>query len=400
MRILFVSPRQCWPLLSGAKLRDYHLARALGRHGALTYVYFADPNLPRPTRADLPFCEEIIAVPHPGKQYTPARIIRGTFGKWPLPVVAYTSSEIMATIGRIVGTCKFDVVHMDNVHLAAYGAFLKKTVKDVRIVFDWHNIESEGMRRYAINSDSRLRRIAAAITARRLAKLENMLLRTMFGHLVCSERERCELLPITPPGARVAVIENGVDVAYFRQAAESGDLRNRIVFVGSMDYHANVDGVLTFARNVWPAIRERFPHLRLTIIGANPVQPVLDLRRAPATEVTGTVDDLRPYYGQAFAAIVPLRMGMGTRLKILEAMAAGVPVISSTIGAEGLTVTPEKDVLIADDPEDWVAALAALADNAVWHRLAETSSLLVRSRYDWPILEERLWRLYQEWIGK
>lgn len=399
MRILFVSPRQCWPLLSGAKLRDYHLARALGRHASLTYVFFSEGGLPVPTRADLPFCDEIVAVPHPDRRYTPGRIIRGALGRWPLPIVNYTSSEMMAAIARISTGRHFDVAHMDSIHMAAYGALLQETVKDVRIIFDWHNIESEGMRRYSVNSNSQIKRIGAAMTAHRLAKLESMLLRTMFGHLVCSERERRQLLPITPPGTRLAVIENGVDVAYIEQLRASGDLRNRIIFVGTLDYHANIDAVLTFTRNVWPRIRERFPQWRLTIIGANPVQGVLDLRNEPAVEVTGTVADLRPYYRQAFAAIVPLRTGMGTRLKILEAMAAGVPVISSTIGAEGLAVTPGKHLLIADHTEGWVAALASLADEAVWRSLAEAGHLLVRSRYDWPILADRLWQTYQQWTG-
>ncbi|MCL5746050.1 MAG: glycosyltransferase [Acidobacteria bacterium] len=399
MRILYVSPRQCWPLLSGAKLRDYHLALALGRHAALTYLFFAEPGLPVPTRADLPFCEEIVPVPHPGRRYTAGGIIRGVFGRWPLPVVKYTSAAMSTAISRICAGHRFEIAHMDGIHLAAYGVLLRKMTKDARVIFDWHNIESEGMRRYSGNTDSHIRRIGAAFTANRLASLESMLLRAMFGHLVCSEREKRQLLSITPPGARLAVIENGVDAAYFEQSAVPYQSRNRLVFVGTMDYHANIDAIVSFTRLVWPRIRERFPRWRLSIVGANPVQAVLDLCKQPAIEVTGTVADLRPYYQGAFAAIVPLRTGMGTRLKILEAMAAGVPVVSSTIGAEGLAVIPGKHLLIADDAEDWLTALSSLTVEETWRGLVECGRSLVHSRYDWPILEERLWQTYLQWLG-
>ena len=114
-----------------------------------------------------------------------------------------------------------------------------------------------------------------------------------------------------------------------------------------MDYHANIDAALYFASKTWPLIHARRPELRLVIVGAQPAKAILALREQAIT-VTGTVDDVRPYYQSALMSVVPLRVGGGTRLKVLEAMAAGTPVISTTLGAEGLAVTPGKDILIAD----------------------------------------------------
>jgi sugar transferase (PEP-CTERM/EpsH1 system associated) len=400
MNILFVSPRQCWPVLSGAKLREYHLARALGRQFTMTYVFFSEPGQPVPTLADLPFCKDLVAVRAPDR-YSVHRIVRGVLGRWPLPIENYTSGEMTSTIDALVARNAFDLVHLDGVHLAAYVAHLYESTPRLRIAVDWHNIESEGMRRYAGKSPSGPKRIYAAITSRRLAVVEQMLLQRAFGNLVCSERERRQLLSLAPPGARVAVIENGVDVSHFDSQNQHGERpRNRIVFVGAMDYHPNIDAVLTFARRVWPALHLAFPEWRFTIVGSKPAPSVRALSREPGIEVTGSVADVRPYYSEAFASIVPLRTGGGTRLKILEAMAAGVPVLSTSIGAEGLAVTPGENILITDRDEDWRPALASLADPARRSYLAQAARNLVRSRYDWEILGEMTRRMYQEWVRK
>src|SRR5205085_8351398 len=143
------------------------------------------------------------------------------------------------------------------------------------------------------------------------------------------EQERQQLLKLAP-GARISVIDNGVDTTYFSEGA-AGSEKNRILFVGSMNYHPNIEAAVAFARELWPALKKHMPGYKLTILGANPDPAVIALRELDGVEVTGTVPDVRPYYREALAAIVPLRSGGGTRLKILEAMAAGVPVISSEL---------------------------------------------------------------------
>jgi glycosyltransferase involved in cell wall biosynthesis len=199
------------------------------------------------------------------------------------------------------------------------------------------------------------------------------------------------------PQARIAVVDNGVDTAYFSGLPNHGN-RNRIVFVGLMAYHANVDGMTWFTREIWPAVRKQMPDKVLTVVGANPTPEVLELRREPHVEVTGTVPDVRPWYAEAFAAIVPLRVGAGTRLKILESMAAGVPVVSTAVGAEGLDVTHGENILIADGAQEWADALAELQDEACRQRLIEGGRRLVRSRYDWDIIGNSVIAVYNHWI--
>lgn len=398
MRILFLSPRLCAPQVTGARLREYHLARALGGHAEVTYVSFLPAGLEPPSPADLPFFSEIHVTPLVERN-NPLNIMRGLVGGWPLPVLNYTSAKMKATLASIAARQRFDLVHIDSFVMAAYAPFLGSVLPGpVRVAYDWHNIGSELMRRMASSMSSIPRKVYARITASRLGSMERRMLRSGFGHVVCSEREREQFIGMEP-GARIAVIENGVDPERFA-SSHSVDRRQRLLFVGTMNYSPNSEAAIRFARRVWPRIRERFPGLRLTIVGSNPGPAVLALRDQPGVEVTGTVPEVAPFYREAFAAVVPLRTGGGTRLKILEAMAAGVPVLSTSLGAEGLAVSPGKDILIVDDDEGWVRALIGLSESErSCDDLAAAGRDLVRSRYDWRVLGERLYETYRQWLA-
>ena len=396
MRILFVSPRQARPSTSGAKIRDYQLARALGRAHALTYVYFADPQSRAAGPADWAFCETVIGVPRP-PLYTATKLVQGAMGRWPLPVVNYLSREMSETIGRLSRGGRFDLIHLESIHMAGYTPVLASAFPRVPVVYDWHNIESELMSRYGAGAGSLPKRLYAEMTARRMGRLERSILHTAFGHILCSERDRDQLLRVAPH-ARMAVVPNGVDPGAFDATARSTAERRKIVFTGLMSYHANIESAVWFSRQIWPEIRARFPQWTLTLVGSNPVPEVVSLGDLPGVEVTGTVEDVRPYYQQALAAIVPLRIGGGTRLKILEAMAAGVPVVSTTLGAEGLAVVPGEHLLIADKDEDWLRRLSALAHrDALSRRLTDAGRELVRAHYDWEVLGGALCEIYARW---
>jgi sugar transferase (PEP-CTERM/EpsH1 system associated) len=398
MRILFLSPRLCLPLLTGARIREYYLARALAAHADVTYVSFLQPGFPEPVEGELDSFREIVLVPLLGR-YSMRKIVRGLVGRQPLSVLNYTTDEMKSALAGIAAHNRFDLVHLDSCHMVEYLPVLEALWQSpARTVYDWHNIESELMRRFAANVDSVPKRVYANLTAKRLARLEKRILASGFGHVVCSAREKEQLLELAP-GARISVIENGVDTERFAPA-EAATARQRLVYVGAMDFHANIDAVCWFTEAVWPAIHQRFPEWRLSLIGSNPAPAVRALAREPNVEVTGTVPDVVPYYRDALAAIVPLRTGGGTRLKILEAMAAGVPVISSPQGAEGLAVTPGKDIDVIDGASGWLPALAALAtEPGRWNARSQAGIALARERYDWRLLGERLYEEYRSWLA-
>lgn len=404
MRILYLSPRVCWPTRSGAHLRDFHLSRQLAKYADLVFVGLETEPLSNgqvEQRERLPELHDATLVrAFRGAGYSRLNLIRGFLGPRAVGVLNFTKSSVARVVEQLVREQPFDAVQVENVHLVSYAEMIRRIAPGLPILCDWHNIESEIQDRYALENTGSLRAVYARRTAHLLRKSEREFLRAGDAHTVCSERERQALLAIDP-SLRVEVIENGVDVSYFSAARDlQGGPRRSLLFVGLMEYHANVEAVKYFAREVWPGIRQTRPELRFVIAGARPTPEVTAMAAEPGIVVTGTVEDLRPNYRDAVAAVVPLRVGGGTRLKILEAMAAGVPVVSTSLGAEGLRVTPGRDLMLADTPAAMMEVLVNLEESSTqWRELVENANRLVRAEYDWDAIGRKLRRVYAEHLG-
>ncbi len=397
MRLLYFSPRDCWPVTTGARLRDFHLACQLAKHATITYLGFGTGlNSIRRERLEPLENSEVVLVPRNGG-YAPLDLVRGFIGPEPISVLNYRTPAMLAELERLLRESPFDAIQIEGVHLAAYLDPIRRLAPKTRLVSDWHNIESELMERFAENERNPARRLYAIRTATLLRRMEDRLLKSCDAHTVCSERERALLLARNA-GAHIEVVGNGVDTAYFAESAASPSTpRRNIVFVGSMDYHANIDAAIWFAAEIWPMIRTRRPGLEFQIVGSRPVDAVRALDSRDGVTVTGTVEDVRPYYAGAVAVVTPLRVGSGTRLKVLEAMAAGVPVVSTTLGVEGLAVRDGENVLIGDSAATIAERICMLeAGSPEWRSIADAGRQLVTSRYDWSIIGQTLVRLYTE----
>jgi glycosyltransferase involved in cell wall biosynthesis len=378
----------------------------------------AEPLLASPKR----FYDRVILVGR-DQGYTLSKIVRGAIGKTPLPVLNYTTPAMKQELARVLDEQDFDIVQVESIHLAEYLPIIQAARRPPFIICDWHNIESELMQRYSERQTNMLRRTYARRASRQMSRLERRAMREFDAHVVVSNRDG-ERLQELEPEARIFLIENGVDTAYYtderikrahdlwlkeqsqsaasfqdaqRDALESEKPR-RIAFVGSMDYHANVDAAVSFAAEVWPRLQEQQPGLIFTIVGRDPAQEVRRLAEIPGIEVTGTVEDVRPYYHETLCAIIPLRVGGGSRLKILEAMAAGVPVVSTTLGAEGLDVRDGKNILIAETSEDFCEAINGL-DEERRRTLIAGGRTLVSEQYDWSRLGALLFETYESLLS-
>lgn len=400
MRSLFLTTRQFWPLDTGGKLRDYHLARQLAAHAQVTYVCFRDGNDVSACPADLaaPF-ERVIVLDRP-PQYTKATLVKGLLGRQPANVINYTTNTMGRTLQQLFNEQRFDTIQVENVFMSGYMQQLRNAPGQPRIITDWHNIESELMSRYAAFIKNPAKRFYANETARRLRFAEQDQIKRSDTLLVTSERERDALIA---SGVRIPIhiVENGVDAAQFETAINAhpnttaDDDKPNIIFVGSMDYHANVDAVIAFVSESWPTIRAAHPDLDLKIVGRRPPATIQALAKTPGIIVTGSVPDVRPYYHNAIASIVPLRIGGGTRLKILEAFAARTPVVSTNLGAEGLAVRHGEHLLIAETTNDFITAIASLrTDSDKRTALAAAGHRLVKTIYDWPVVGRDLGRIH------
>jgi glycosyltransferase involved in cell wall biosynthesis len=402
MEVLYFATHPLWPLTSGNRLRDYYLAKHLGSHFQLTFVEMCNPNEQPSQPPDHPGFKRLISLSK-GTSYTPGKILHGMAGPTPLTVLNYFDRRSASQLASVLAQGGFDLVQVEGVFLSEYLPVIQAAPNCPAILVDWHNIESELMWRYSDKTPSWPKRLAARRTAALLERAELALLQTCGTHTVTSTREREKLLTKCP-SANIHVVPNGVDLNYFYQTAqarqsESLSSTNRsLLFVGSMDYHANIDAVTWFVNSAWPEIAQRHPQLNLIIAGRNPSREVLRLT-SDRVQVTGTVEDVRPFYRSALAVIVPLRVGGGTRLKILEAMAAGVPVVSTHLGAEGIDIVHNVHVLFADTSAEIADAIDNLARSSeLCRRLVEAARNLVIDHYDWTVLGEALYRIYDDLI--
>ncbi len=402
MKILFFSPRQCDPPNTGAKLREYHLMRQLSRQASVELLAFAAG----PGEMRLPFCGRVHTSPRPPR-YTVGKICRGLLGGQPLPLLNYRSDGMAAALEAVLTgrrEAPFDAIVLESLHMEAYRNELDRFRNGALLVYDWHNIESELLRRYASRENNPAKRLYARETARRLERVERGILGGDSAHFVCSERERVQLLRWRPQ-AKVAVVPNGVDGEAF--ADNSAHERCRILFVGSMDYGPNRDAVEWFAHRVWPglrnALRTSHPRMRFTVVGSNPPASLQRLQSMDGIEVTGSVQSVVPYYAEAAIVVTPLLAGGGTRLKVVESMAAGVPVVSTPLGAEGIDARHGEEVVLIEpgNPADWEREIVSLLDDAArWSAISRNGKRLALSRYDWRGIGDALARHLREWTAK
>ena len=354
------------------------------------------------TVEDLPFCREVVGIPKP-PPYGYAKNLMGILGKWPLPILNYTSPLMSAALDKLLGARDFNIVHPRQHSPAVLVRSLaaRERQGSLKAIYNWHNIESEAMRRYSLATTSGSRSWYAGHTAKKLENLETDILHTAFGHLVCSERERDQLHRIAPE-ARIAVIENGVDTGYFAGSGGGATSRRQIIFVGAMDYFPNSEAAILFANRIWPAVRNKLGDAELLIVGANPGPAVRALGELSGVQVTGMVPDVRPYYEHALAAVVPLFTGGGTRLKILEAMAAGCSRGFDSArcrrprgGGRGeRTARRAGRCTGLGQPARESGCVSALRVELIGAGLR-----LVETRYDWEILGAKLRKTYEDWLG-
>ncbi len=402
MNILYFAPHSIWPANTGARLRDYHLASQLAAHSSVTFVEMRSPG----EESRLPPNESGLAnivTLEKGKTYTASKLMLGMAGPTPVTILNCWSLQSATQLADVLSSTQFDAAQIEGVHLMQYLPILRTAIGSPEIVVDWHNIESEMMNRYAQNTGNWAKKIAAKRTAKLIECAEARLLDTCDTHTVTSERERQKLLARCP-GADIHVIPNGVDAGFYSErkianACRAAGRENRkatLLFVGSMDYHANIDAVTWFARSVWPEIAKSHPELQFTIVGRDPAPEVRALV-SDRIHVTGTVEDVRPFYSSAVAAIVPIRSGSGTRLKILEAMAAGVPVISTQLGAEGIEAEDDVHFLIANSAAELGAAVDRIVScGETRGRLSQAARGLVSKLYDWNVIGKQLFAIHAE----
>jgi polysaccharide biosynthesis protein PslH len=389
LQILCVSQMPASPPRFGAQARVHGLMTQLARRHDLTAVMLVDDefDIDECRSAMEAYCREVILVPNPygrdglAKRLLQLRSLGSTRSFERLRVLV---PAMQLALDRVLQTRRFDIVNLEFTFLG--GCQLRQAPPGERlprVVVDSHNIDYDLARQYARAGGSVIRRLYAGANWRKLRREELRTYRDADGVYLCSATDERRLLDEIP-AARTTVIPNAANIDYYKRRPEDPVPDGRtVVFFGLLSYAPNIDGAIHFVRDIWPHIAEVHPQARCKIIGGSPPPSLLELA-GPRVEFTGFVPDLRPHLAEASAVVVPLRLGGGTRLKIVEAMAMGKAIVSTALGAEGIEAVPGRDILVEDQPKGFADSVnRLLADPALADRIGKSARQLAEERYAW-----------------
>ena len=399
LKVLVVTYGSPYPPHSGVAIRDFNLLRQISKSVTLYLCILATANA-EPDLSELEqFCEKIRVIPATPRTLPQAFInsARCWSAGYNVANFPFFYPDMVRTIGSIIHEESIDVLQVEHSFLAVY----RKAVpadSSCKTILSLHNVASRQYRRIANTQKTLLARSVYAAKSLLLRRMESYAV-TQFDRCIVVSDEEGRLLRTLAPTATYSVVENGIDCEAFRPLRQS-TTDNSLLFIGVINYPPNADAVLYFCKSILPLIKRAISRVHLMVVGHAPPIEVLSLVSSEGVTVTGFVNDPRPYYERASLCIVPLRAGGGTRLKILEAMALGRPVVTTSIGCEGLDVVDGEHVLIGDTAEDFARhVVRLLRDEELRRRIISAARSLVEERYDWTIAGRTLLRTYQEVVS-
>lgn len=402
MKIAWISHFFPFPPAGGALQRSYHLLRQAAAHHEVHLVSLRkDRNRPDPEEVvgdfvpPSVFCNTVDTFPIPAESSPLGRLKVLASGLWdsdPYDDRWLASDDLKDHLATELDMDTLDLVHFDTIGLAQYRHF----ASDVPAVMNHHNVESHMMARRADQADGYLRGWYMSAEAKKLALWERQWCRRFQDNLVVSELDG-ERLEDRAPDASWSVVPNGVDVDFFRPEDIKDPDRDGLIFVGRMSWYPNRDAVEWLLEDIWPSLLADDRNRSLTLVGSSP--PTDEERFANVTNVraTGFVPDVRPYMNQASIYICPIRTGGGTRLKILDAMAMGMPLVATAMSVEGLNLETGEHFLQAETPSEFVEAVRELEENeSLRTSLARSARDEAVTRFSWETIGETLDDAYQQ----
>lgn len=399
MKILWVTTNFLHPTNKGGQIRTLEMLRCLHRHHEVHFAAMEDPAHPEGLARAPEYCTKAysfrLRVLDKRSPAFALSLARGVFDPLPVAIRRFHSAEFGHFLEGLIARERFDRAVVDFLNPASYFPDLR------RAVLFQHNVETMIWRRHAQHAADPLRRWYLRGQAERMFRFERDACRAA-GHIAAVSEQDAATMREMFGVERVTAIPTGVDVARLTPPAGAmPERRADLVFVGSMDWMPNIDGVHWFASEVLPLIRRRRPECSVAIVGRTPPPAITALAaRDSLIRVTGTVPEIEPWLWGSAVSIVPLRIGGGTRLKIYESMAARVPVVSTAIGAEGLEVHPGRDIRIADSAAAFAGAcVELLEDESLRRRQAAAAWDMVSARFSWEQVAAEFDRILRDAPG-
>ena len=390
MKILWLKTELLHPVDKGGKIRSYNMLKELKRNCHVTYLTLDDGTAGADARAlASEYCHELVSIPHQcHEKFTTGFYLDLLFNlasSLPYAIEKYDSSAMRREVAKRVAEASFDVLVCD---FLAPAVNIPQRVGCPSVLFQ-HNVEAMIWKRhYEVQTHAAKK----AYLYRQWQKMRAFEAKMcpQFDCVVAVSREDRELMQQEYGVERIYDVPTGVDTAFFRPSGKLKRKPENLVFTGSMDWLPNEDAIRYFTEQILPRIKQAVPGVTLTVVGRDPYPGLVELsKRDPSVVVTGRVEDVRPYMEEAAVYIVPLRIGGGTRLKIYEAMAMEKPIVSTSIGAEGLPVAGGEEIILADTPESFADAVVTLLrqeDRAT--EIAKRAAAKVREQFGWDTVAD------------
>ncbi|MYF97989.1 glycosyltransferase [Candidatus Poribacteria bacterium] len=392
MKILFLSPTVPYPLTDGGRIRVYNLLKQIALKNDITLLAL---ETQQSDKSSVTHIEQFgIKVHIVQNSATLPRVSLRTLTsacikRQPITVARYNVPAYRQKLRELLASETYDLVHYEMFHTAQF-----YTETNLPSVLSQQNVDSAIWHRLT-GETSNLFYKCAYWTQRRAFQRYERVLSPRFDAVTCTSDIDAKVFQQFCGDDVVKVIPNGVDVSHY-QPDFASEAPAHLIYIGSMDWYPNEDAVSFFAEEVLPQVQKNVPDVKFSIVGGNPSARVQQLADREGVEVTGRVPEIKPYFAEATVFVVPLRIGSGTRLKILEALAMGKAVVSTTVGAEGLALRDGEEILIADDPIDFAKAVIKLLTNPPLRKqIGEKGRASVEQDYDWRNIGKKLLTVYE-----
>jgi len=388
MKILWVKPGKLLPLDTGGKLRTYNILRQLAAAHELTYLSYyggqRDETYEREVLSHVPGTVTIYtAAPDSTELERYLDYLRRLAWRAPYAVSKFTDPRVQNLLGEWIPQRRFDVAVCD---------FLSSTLNfpadlATPTALFQHNVETVLWKR-KVDFEVKWRdRVVSRIEYAKMRRFEPEQTRRFHHVIAVSEADRDAMSTMVDP-SHISVVPTGVDLSKYQYDPESRPSRSLVVFTGSMDWEANIDGVEFFCKEIWPLVLAKVPEAHFRIVGRDP-HPRVKRLASDSVEVTGTVPSVVDHLREAAVFVVPLRIGGGTRIKIYEGMAMGKATVSTTVGAEGLDVRHGRDILLEDSASSFAGAIVTFLQNEEVRRRYEAAAAATARKYDWSVITQR-----------
>ena len=397
MKILWVKPGKLLPLNTGGQLRTYNILRQLSATHDLTYLSYygglRDEDYEREILKHLPGTVTVhTAAPDTTELERRLDYLYRLTWRAPYAVSKFTDKKVQRLLAEWIPQRKFDVAVCD---------FLSSTLNfpsnlATPTVLFQHNVECVLWERKAKFEIKWLDRMVSKIEYAKMLRCEPEQVRRFHHVIAVSEQDREAMRWMVDP-SHVSVVPTGVDLKKFQYDPAVKPAGPLVVFTGSMDWEANIDGVEYFCKEIWPLVLAKVPDAKFQVVGRNP-HPRVKKLASDSVEVTGTVPSVVDYLRDAAVFVIPLRIGGGTRIKIYEGMAMGKATVSTTVGAEGLDIQHGKDIVLADDPASFAQGIVTFLKNENARRRFEASAAATARQYDWSVITQRFVEVLQKTI--